>query len=79
MLDLGAGMDLKDSDILKQWWISGTVEDLGQEWISVVALRGSDGSQGQRWMLGTGLDLSFPCRCPHSNGRPCELSVMRTR
>lgn len=45
MLGLGEGMDLKDSDILKQWWISGTVEDLGQEWISAVALRGRGGSQ----------------------------------
>lgn len=87
---LGAGMDLKESDVLKQWSTSGTVVDLESEWISgagggggqcrisgtemdsgaEVDLRDRGGSRGQRWILGTELDLSFHCRCPCSSPWP---------
>lgn len=49
---LGAGMDLKESDVLKQWSTSGTVVDLESEWISgtEVDLGGRGGSWAQSWI-----------------------------
>ena len=49
---LGAGMDLKESDVLKHWSTSGTVVDLESEWIS-----GAGGGGGQCRISGTEMDL----------------------
>jgi hypothetical protein len=86
---LGAGMDLKESDVLKQWSTSGTVVDLESEWISGAGggggtvsdlrdrdgFRGRGGSQGQRWISGAEVDLGHRVGSQFSLQMPMQQSL----